>query len=182
MQGPTTAVVNGHFRVEVVLGDITHEKVDAIVNPANSSLSHGGGCAAAISRAAGQKLDDESANYISAYGEIKVGQCAFTTSGKLEANGIKYVIHTVGPVFKENEAVLPQQMLLYDAVYNSLLMADKLKCKSISIPAISSGIFGFPGPLCAQIIFSAINGFIKLQSSKSNYSRHLSLFRVVNWD
>jgi putative ATPase len=59
------------------------------------------------------------------------------------------VVHTVGPVFKEHEAVLPQQMQLYDAVYNAMLMADKLKCRSIAIPAISSGIFGFPGPLCA---------------------------------
>jgi len=182
MQTPNSAVVNGQFKVEVDLGDITNEKVDAIVNPANSSLSHGGGCAAAISRVAGQKLDDESANYIRAYGEIKVGQCAFTASGNLEANGIRYVVHTVGPVFKEHEAVLPQQMQLYDAVYNAMLMADKLKCRSIAIPAISSGIFGFPGPLCAQIIFSAINSFIKVQTSKSTYNKHLILFRVVNWD
>jgi O-acetyl-ADP-ribose deacetylase (regulator of RNase III) len=146
----------------VALGDITYEKVDAIVNPANSSLSHGGGCAAAISRAAGGKLDEESNNYVRAFGEIKVGECAFTSSGNLSANGIRYVIHTVGPIFKDREAVLPQQLLLYNAVFNALQMADKLQCRSIAIPAISSGIFGFPVPLCAQIIFSAINSFIKI--------------------
>ena len=103
---------------------------------------------------------------MSAYGPIKVGQCAFTSGGDLQMMGIKYVIHTVGPVFTDREAVLPQQLSLYNAVYNALQMADKLRCRSIAIPAISSGIFGFPVGLCAQTIFSAIHHFIKTQTVK----------------
>lgn len=83
MQGPSTAVIDSQFGVEVALGDITNERSEAIVNPANSSLSHGGGCAAAISRAAGDKLDQESNNHVRAFGEVKVGECVFTSSGDL---------------------------------------------------------------------------------------------------
>ena len=103
----------------------------------------------------------DSTNYVNVHGPVSVGTCTYTKSGKLKAQGIKYVIHAVGPEFKKDACVLHQQMLLFNAVYNSLVIANKLGCRSISIPAISSGIFGFPRPLCAQIIFSAINSFIR---------------------
>jgi hypothetical protein len=93
------------------------------------------------------------------------------------------VIHTVGPEFKESQAVLPQQLQLYNAVYNSFKAADSLTCKSIAIPAISSGIYGFPASLCAQIIFSAIHNFIKEQQNRTDSPAvFLKHFRVVNWD
>jgi O-acetyl-ADP-ribose deacetylase (regulator of RNase III) len=93
------------------------------------------------------------------------------------------VIHAVGPEFKESQAVLPQQLLLYNAVYNSFKAADSLTCKSIAIPAISSGIYAFPVSLCAQIIFSAIHNFIKEQQNRTDsHAVFLKHFRVVNFD
>jgi O-acetyl-ADP-ribose deacetylase (regulator of RNase III) len=91
----------------------------------------------------------ESSNYIRVHGQIPVGQCTFTTSGDLKLKGVKYIIHTVGPKFSESESLLPQQLLLYNAVFNSFKAADSLGCQSIAIPAISSGIYAFPLPLCA---------------------------------
>ena len=90
-------------------GDITDEKVEAIVNPANENLAHSGGCAAAIQREAGPEVQIESSNYIRVHGKIPVGECTFTKSGNLkDKQGIKYIIHTVGPQFSESQAVLPQ--------------------------------------------------------------------------
>ena len=91
-------------------------------------------------------------NYVNVHGKLPVGSCTFTTSGKLkDKTGIKYVIHTVGPNFSEHpsECVLKLQIMLYDSIYNSFVAANKLGCRSISIPAISSGIFGCPVSLCA---------------------------------
>lgn len=119
---------NSQFKVEVYKGDITSQNVDAIVNPANQSLQHDGGCAQAICRAAGAKLADESANYIRAHGPIPVSSCTFTSSGNLSSNGIKYVVHTVGPIYNLNESLLPQQLQLYNAVFNACKMADNLQC------------------------------------------------------
>jgi len=98
-------------------------------------------------------------------GEVEVGKCTYTTSGNLASQGVKFVIHTVGPIFTEKEPVLFQQTKLFNAVFNALKMADSLGCRSIAIPAISSGIFGFPVPLCAQVIFSAIHNFIMQSDS-----------------
>jgi O-acetyl-ADP-ribose deacetylase (regulator of RNase III) len=95
------------FKVEVATGDITNENVEAIVNPANENLAHSGGCAAAIQREAGAEFQIESSNYIRVHGKIPVGECTFTSSGNLKRQGIKYVIHAVGPEFKESQAVLP---------------------------------------------------------------------------
>ena len=76
-----------------------------------------------------------------------------------------------------------QQMKLYDAVFNSLKMAEALTCTSIAIPAISSGIYGFPVPLCAQIMFSAATAFIKSQKAKGYGSKTwLKHIRFVNLD
>jgi len=96
-QSESAALVNNRFTVEVAQGDITDEKVEAIVNPANEKLGHSGGCAAAIQREAGSTVMIESSNYVRVHGEIPVGQCTFTSSGKLGNNGVKYIIHTVGP-------------------------------------------------------------------------------------
>jgi O-acetyl-ADP-ribose deacetylase (regulator of RNase III) len=105
----------------------------------------------------------ESSEFIRVNGPIAVGKCVYTGSGNLLQQGIKYVIHTVGPQFSNDKSLLIQQMLLYDAVFNSLKTAEALECDSIAIPAISSGIYGFPPPLCAQISFSAVSDFIKQQ-------------------
>jgi O-acetyl-ADP-ribose deacetylase (regulator of RNase III) len=93
-------------------------------------------------------------------GPIKVGECVYTRSGDLSDRGIKYIIHTVGPEYEKSKSVLFNSALLYNAVYNPLLVANKLGCKSIAFPAVSSGIYGFPKQLCAQVFFCAIKDFV----------------------
>jgi O-acetyl-ADP-ribose deacetylase (regulator of RNase III) len=130
--------------IRLLQGDITDETVDAIVNAANSHLQHGGGVAGAIVRKGGFIIQEES-NKI---GYVPVGNCAITIAGKLRA---KFVIHAVGPMWGEGD----EEKKLYNAMMNSLLLADKKKFQSISFPAISSGIFGFPKDRCAQILLQA---------------------------
>ena len=141
--------------VEIVNGDITREDVDAIVNAANSSLKHGGGVAGAIVKAGGKIIQEESDEYVSKHGPVKTGEVAVTGAGSLPA---KYVIHAVGPVWRGGQNKEPE--LLASAVRNVLKEASKLNLKSVSIPAISSGIFGFPKELCAEIFANEIESFL----------------------
>ncbi len=117
--------------IRLVKGDITDRKVDAIVNAANSYLRHGGGVAGAIVRKGGTIIQQES-NKI---GFVQVGFAAITTAGKLPCNA---VIHAVGPKMGDGD----ENNKLRMAVRSSLLLASEKYFKSISIPAISSGIFG----------------------------------------
>ncbi|MEA2103754.1 MAG: O-acetyl-ADP-ribose deacetylase [Candidatus Cloacimonadota bacterium] len=121
------------------IGDITEEKVDAIVNAANSSLMGGGGVDGAIHRAGGGEILAECKLIRSKYGRCSTGQAVITTGGNLSA---KYVIHTVGPVWRggsDNE-----KQLLKNCYINSLKLADKEKIKSLSFPSISTGAYGYP--------------------------------------
>ncbi len=125
----------------LVQGDITERDVDAIVNAANSYLQHGGGVAGAIVKKGGQVIQDESDKI----GFVPVGSAAITTAGKLPA---KFVIHAVGPRMGEGD----EENKLKNAIVSSLSLASEKGLKSISIPAISSGIFGFPKDKCAMIL------------------------------
>lgn len=137
-------------RIEVVQGDITEQKVDAIVNAANGHLAHGGGVAAAISRAGGPTIDAESRAWVDEHGPVPPGRAAITSAGTMAAT---YVIHVVGPVYRagqDNEALLAQ------AVRTALEAADRLRARSIAIPAISAGIFGYPlNDACRVIVRTA---------------------------
>jgi len=153
-------------QVQLIHGDITEEKVDAIVNAANSYLKHGGGVAGAIVRKGGPIIQDES-------DKIKflpVGQAALTSGGKLPAD---FVIHAVGPRWGEGN----EEEKLANAVYNSLHLADKHQFQSISIPAISSGIFGFPLQRCANIIINSVNKYLE-----SFPEGHLKIVRICVFD
>jgi len=121
-------------------GDLTEETSEAIVNAANGRLAHGGGVAGAISRNGGPTIQDESDDWIRDYGDVLTGDVAFTSAGELAA---KFVIHAVGPIWSARNASKCENQLR-NAVTNSLRCADQLGVSSISIPAISSGIFGFP--------------------------------------
>ncbi|KLO22782.1 Appr-1-p processing protein [Marinitoga sp. 1197] len=143
--------------LKIIMGDLTKEKVDAIVNAANSYLSHGGGVAAAIVKAGGYQIQKESDEYIKNNGIIKTGEVAVTKAGSLP---VKYVIHTVGPVWhggNDNE-----EKLLYNSVFNSFKKADEMKLSSISLPAISSGIFGYPFEKACKTYLKAVNDFSKI--------------------
>lgn len=137
--------------VEIILkqGDLTEEKVDAIVNAANSHLQHGGGVAGAIVRKGGYSIQEES-NKI---GYVEVGHSAITNAGSLP---VKKVIHTVGPRWGEGDEINK----LSNAVYNSLKLADENNLNTISFPAVSSGIFGFPKDKCAEVMLGSIKKYL----------------------
>src|SRR5688572_16573589 len=146
--------------LQIVRGDITIEEVDAIVNAANEQLQHGGGVAWAISKKGGDAIQKESDEWIRKHGPVSHALPAWTSGGLLPA---KYIIHAVGPVWGDGD----EDKKLSDAVTGSLRVADELKCKSISMPAISTGIFGFPKDRAAGVIFSAIDRYFA-QAQESN--------------
>lgn len=133
--------------IELVCGDITEQRVDAIVNAANSELAHGGGVAAAIARAAGPELVRESA----AHAFVPVGSAAATSAGDLPA---RWVIHAVGPIWRgggEGEAEL-----LASAYRSALTVAAGLGARSIAFPSISTGIYGYPIDAAAEVAITTL--------------------------
>lgn len=145
--------VNGK-KVKVVLGDITEESTEAIVNAANSLLKHGGGVAGAIVRKGGRVIQEESDRIVEENGPVPVGKAVYTSGGNLKA---KYVIHTVGPVWGEGD----EEEKLRSAVRSALEVAEKLKVKSVSLPAISTGIFGYPKEEGTRVIVEEVIKFLK---------------------
>ena len=136
--------------LELIQGDITEMKTDAIVNAANAALQLGGGVAGAIRRKGGPKIQEE----CDKIGGTIVGGAVITTGGNLKA---KYVIHAVGPRYGEGDA----DRKLKNATLNSLKLADEHSLKSIAFPAVSAGIFGFPKDRCAQIMLSNVIEYLK---------------------
>jgi O-acetyl-ADP-ribose deacetylase (regulator of RNase III) len=156
--------------LRVVQGDITEEDVDAIVNAANEQLAHGGGVAGAIVRAGGYEIQDESRRWVREHGDVPTGGVAITGAGKLTA---RYVIHAVGPVWGMGD----EEALLASAVKSALALADEHGLQSISLPAISTGIYGFPKPLGAQVIVGAVREYLEEHSDSS-----LTEVRLCNID
>ncbi|WAM36306.1 macro domain-containing protein [Caldicellulosiruptor acetigenus] len=140
-------------KITVKKGDITKEQVDAIVNAANSHLKHGGGVALAIVRAGGQEIQKESDEIIKKIGFLPTGNAVITNAYRLPC---KFVIHTVGPIYGEGN----EDEKLYRAIYNSLYLAHLYNLKSIALPAVSSGIFGFPKDRCAKILIDTAVDFL----------------------
>jgi O-acetyl-ADP-ribose deacetylase (regulator of RNase III) len=146
--------------LQIVEGDLTLEQVDAIVNAANAQLQHGGGVAGAISRRGGPQIQIESNAWVREHGPISHAQPAYTTAGKLPC---RYVIHAVGPVWGTGD----EDARLANAVYGALKLADALELSSLAMPAISTGIFGFPKERAAKVILDAIRDyFIQVPQSK----------------
>ena len=144
-------------RVLVVIGDITRQDVDAIVNAANSTLLGGGGVDGAIHRAGGPEIMRECQEIRKTiYPDgLPTGQAVITTGGNLPA---KHVIHTVGPIYgheSEREAEL-----LAACYQNSLLLARQHDVSSIAFPSISTGAYGYPKPEAAQIASARIKHFL----------------------
>ena len=139
--------------VRVVHGDLTREPVQAIVNAANEHLLHGGGVAGAIVRRGGQEIQKESSLWVREHGPLATGQATITTAGRLPS---RFVIHAVGPVWGSGA----EEAKLASAVRSSLQLAAQHNFASVSLPAISSGIFGFPRALCARVLLGAISDFL----------------------
>lgn len=138
--------------VVLVQGDITEETTDAIVNAANEGLRGGGGVDGAIHRAGGPAIMEECRKI----GYCPTGQAVVTTGGNLEA---RYVIHTVGPVYRGGNR--GEEKLLESAYRQSLERASEKGLKSLSFPAISMGVYGYPPGEGARIALRTVTAYLK---------------------
>lgn len=143
--------------MRVVVGDITKQDVDAIVNAANSSLLGGGGVDGVIHRAGGPEILAECREIRrTRFPEgLPTGEAVITTGGKLPA---LYVIHTVGPIYGEHRG--KEAELLANCYHNSLTLAVEKNLASIAFPAISTGVFGYPLDEAARVSSQTIENFL----------------------
>ncbi|MFN3685029.1 MAG: macro domain-containing protein [Fimbriimonadaceae bacterium] len=153
--------------LQLARGDITEEATDAIVNAANERLAHGAGVAAAIARKAGPVLAEESERWVGEHGPVRHAEPAWTSAGDLPC---RYVIHAVGPVWGTGD----EENRLAAAVEGSLRVARRLGVRSIALPAISTGVYGFPLDRAARAILGALLRGLAEPGG-------LELVRVVLW-
>lgn len=148
---PSVPVQNGAVAttlVQSVAGDIITVGSDAIVNAANSRLAAGGGVCGAIFAAAGHRLLEEACNQ---FNGCPTGFAVATPAFNLANQGTRHIIHAVGPIFSPADATRCDEQLV-SAYRESLRLAEKLGARSIAIPAISTGIFGFPAERAATLV------------------------------
>jgi O-acetyl-ADP-ribose deacetylase (regulator of RNase III) len=136
--------------IEFVVGDLTRQEVDAIVNAANNSLLGGGGVDGAIHRAGGPEILAE----CRLLGGCETGDAKATTAGRLPA---RWVVHTVGPVWQGGSA--GEEELLASAHRRSLEVARDLGARTVAFPAISCGVYGYPPELAAPVALGAVRPF-----------------------
>jgi len=142
------------MKLELIQGDITKIRIDAIVNAANSSLLGGGGVDGAIHRAGGPEILKECIVIRDRSGGCPVGEAVATTAGRLKA---KKVIHTVGPVWKGGESGEASALRL--CYFNCLKLAEQLNLKTIAFPNISTGVYGFPKEKAARIAIDTVRNY-----------------------
>ena len=144
-----------HTTLELIQADITELTTDAIVNAANEHLVHGGGVAGVISRKGGPAIQRESNEWVRQHGPVRTGSAAITSGGRLKA---RHVIHAVGPIY---DGTPRSAELLASAVRAALQMADDHGLKSIALPAISTGIFGYPIEAAARVMLQVAIEYLK---------------------
>ena len=146
--------------IKLIQGDLTKIKVDAIVNAANTSLLGGGGVDGAIHRAGGRVILEECMKIRDKKGGCKVGEAVITSAGDLPA---KFVIHTVGPVWKGGNK--GEDQLLKNAYTNSLKLASANRIEPIAFPNISTGVYHFPKDKAAEIAISTVTEYLKSENT-----------------
>ena len=172
----------GKAKIQFLVGDITAQDTDAVVNAANTRLAPGGGVAGAIHGAAGPGLWEECAKL----GGCETGEAKITRGYDLPN---KYVIHTVGPVYRGSP---DDPKLLRSCYINSLKVAEENRVKSISFPALSTGIFGYPLDAAALVAIKAIKEYLRQDTTieivrmvlynEAAYDAHLRALDALNAD
>lgn len=149
-------------RVRVLVGDITAQDVDAIVNAANSTLLGGGGVDGAIHRKGGPQILEQCKEIRRTRfpDGLPTGEVALTTGGRLPA---RYVIHTVGPITRPSQE--PDSRLLAACYRNALALAAEKGFRSIAFPAISTGVYGYPRHRAAPVVSAAIESALAVETS-----------------
>jgi len=155
--------------LQLVQGDITQEQVDAIVNAANTHLVHGSGVAGAIARRGGPLIQAESDAWVQQHGPVKHTEPAYTHAGNLPC---RYVIHAVGPVWGEGDEAAKLAM----AITGSLQLAERLELTSMALPALSTGIFGYPKEDAAGVILASILDYFANTPASGLRTVRLTLF------
>jgi O-acetyl-ADP-ribose deacetylase (regulator of RNase III) len=133
--------------ITFVVGDLTEQRVDAIVNAANEALLAGAGVCGAIRRAGGEEIFEECARL----GGCETGDAKATGAGRLSA---RYVVHAVGPIWRGGGHGEPA--LLASAYRRALEVAESLDCRTVAFPALSTGIYGYPAELAAPVAVAAV--------------------------
>ncbi len=137
--------------VVALVGDLTKQEVDVVVNAANAELQHGGGVAAAIAKAGGKAIQEESNAYVEQHGPLEEGEAATTTAGEMPA---RWVVHVAGPVYEESSD--HNEPHLRASVSAALDAAAQAGARSVAFPAISAGVYGYPRDEATHIIASEV--------------------------
>ncbi len=161
---PVTQVESG-VRLVALMGDITQQETDAIVNAANSSLMGGGGVDGAIHRAGGPQILEECKAIVARQGRLPPGQAVITTGGRLKA---RYVIHTVGPIWRGGTS--GEEQVLASAYRSALALAVERGLASVAFPSISTGAYGYPIEKAAPVALEAVRGFIRERARRGGLS------------
>ena len=156
-------------RITVIQGDITTQDVDAIVNAANEHLAHGGGVAAAIARAGGPTVQSESDAWVAAHGPLSPGVAAATSGGEMVA---RWVVHVAGPIHRDGQ---DNAGLLKTAVRAALVAATNAGARSVAVPAISAGIYGYPVTDATRVIAATVGEWC------AEHPKALDEVRLVGW-
>jgi O-acetyl-ADP-ribose deacetylase (regulator of RNase III) len=158
--------------IELERGDITQVQVDAIVNAANSGLAGGGGVDGAIHRAAGPQL---MAELRARYTRCPPGSAVITGSAGLARNGVKHVIHAVGPIWRGGSH--DEESLLRSAYRTSISLAHEAGARSVAFPAISCGVYAYPLELGSKVALEAVR-----EELADARSIERCLFVLYGWD
>jgi O-acetyl-ADP-ribose deacetylase (regulator of RNase III) len=158
------------MKIRLIRGDITEAEADVIVNAANSGLMGGGGVDGAIHRAGGPAILEECKRIRAERGTCPTGQVVFTGAGRLRA---KHVAHAVGPVWSGGGA--GEAALLRSCYVEALEGAERLGSRSIAFPCISTGVYGYPKRLAAEVVAGALRDF-------SHKARSLEEIILVSFD
>jgi O-acetyl-ADP-ribose deacetylase (regulator of RNase III) len=188
MPEPIRIPISRERSITLLTGDITDEKVDAIVNAANEHLARGGGVCGAIHRRGGPQIWKECQAIVQKRGSIPTGQAVATTAGTL---GARYVIHAVGPVWHGGKSGEPEK--LASCYRESIRIAGELKLRSIAFPSISTGIYGYPVELAAPLALDSVADALRSsshvveirfvlfdQTTFDAYSRAAAAFHIQN--